>query len=82
MRFLQDLIAFIPCKIEKTLTDSGVQFTNRKEGALALEHMFDRICEQEGIVHKRTQGAYPWANGQVERINRTIKQATVQSISS
>jgi transposase-like protein len=77
--FLQDLIAFVPYKIHKILTDNGVQFTNRKEGELALEHMFDRICEQEGIIHRRTQVAHPWTNGQIERMNRTIKQATVQS---
>lgn len=77
--FLQDLIAFVPYKIHKILTDNGVQFTNRKEGELALDHMFDRICKQEGIVHRRTQVAHPWTNGQVERMNRSIKQATVQS---
>jgi transposase InsO family protein len=65
--------------IIKILTDNGVQFTNRKEGELAFEHMFDRICEEEGIVHRKTQVAYPWTNGQVERMNRTIKEATVQS---
>jgi transposase-like protein len=74
--FLQDLIAFVPYKI---LTDNGVQFMGRKERELALEHMFDRICEQEGMVHRKTQVAYPWTNGQVERMNRTIKQATVQT---
>jgi transposase InsO family protein len=77
--FLEDLIAFVPYKIHKILTDNGVQFTNRKEGELALEHMFDRICEQEGIIHRRTQVAHPWTNGQVERMNRTIKEATVHS---
>jgi hypothetical protein len=41
--------------------------------------MFDRICEQEGITHRRTQVAHPWTNGQVERMNRTIKETTVQS---
>jgi len=56
-----------------------VRFTNRKEGDLALEHMFDRICEQEGMVHRRMQIDHPWTNGQVERMNRTIKQATMQS---
>jgi len=73
--FLEDLIAFVPYKIHKILTDNGMQFTNRKEGELALEHMFDRICQQG-----RTQVAHPWTNGEVERMNRTIiKQATVQS---
>ena len=75
--FLEDLIAVVPYKIHKILTDNGVQFTNRKEGELALEHMFDRICSQAGIEHRRTQLAHPWTNGQVERMNRTIKQATV-----
>ena len=77
--FLEDLIAFVPYKIDKILTDNGVQFTNRKEGELAFEHMFDRICKEEGIVHRRTQVAHPWTNGQVERMNRTIKQATVHT---
>jgi len=42
--FLEDLIGFVPYKIHKILTNNGVQFTNRKEGELILEDMFDRIC--------------------------------------
>lgn len=44
-------------------------FTGRKEGELALEHMFDRICQQEGIDHRRSQVAHPWTNGQVASRN-------------
>ena len=31
-----------------------------------------------GIEHRRTRPNHPWSNGQVERMNRTIKEATVK----
>jgi transposase InsO family protein len=31
-----------------------------------------------GIDHRLTKPNHPWTNGQVERMNRTIKEATVQ----
>jgi len=40
--------------------------------------MFDRCCEKHNIEHWLTQPNYPWANSQVERINRTLKEATVK----
>ena len=30
------------------------------------------------MAHRLTKPAHPWTNGPVERINRTIKEATVQ----
>jgi transposase InsO family protein len=39
---------------------------------------FDMICEANGIEHRLTKPNHPWTNGQVERINRTIKDATVK----
>ncbi len=41
-------------------------------------HSFDRICREYGVEHRLTKPAHPWTNGQVERFNRTIKEATVQ----
>ncbi len=38
---------------------------------------FDMICEANGIEHRLTKPNHPWTNGQVERMNRTIKDATV-----
>jgi hypothetical protein len=39
---------------------------------------FDRACSQYGIEHSLTKPNHPWTNGQVERMNRTLKEATVQ----
>jgi transposase InsO family protein len=36
---------------------------------------FDMICEANGIEHRLTKPNHPWTNGQVERMNRTIKDA-------
>jgi len=40
-------------------------------------HIFDRVCREHGIEHRLTKIAHPWTNGQVERMNRTLKEATV-----
>jgi len=36
------------------------------------------ICEANGIEHRLTKPNHPWSNGHVERMNRTIKEATVK----
>jgi transposase InsO family protein len=41
-------------------------------------HSFDRICREYGVEHHLTKPTHPWTNGQVERMNRTIKEATIQ----
>ena len=40
--------------------------------------MFDVRCREQGIEHRLTKRNRPWTNGQVERMNRTIKDATVR----
>jgi transposase InsO family protein len=81
--FLQALIKAVPYKIHTVLTDNGIQFAdlakNRsKPTAMWRGHPFDRACRQHGIEHRLTKPNHPWTNGQVERMNRTIKEATVQ----
>ena len=81
--FLQTLIKAVPYKIHTVLTDNGIQFAdlakNRsKPTAMWRGHPFDRACRQHGIEHRLTKPNHPWTNGQVERMNRTIKEATVQ----
>ena len=81
--FLQALIKAVPYKIHTVLTDNGIQFAdlpkNRsKPTAMWRGHPFDRACRQHSIEHRLTKPNHPWTNGQVERMNRTLKEATVQ----
>jgi len=77
-QFLRNVVKMLPYKIHTILTDNGVQFTNRKTDTTAGRHIFDRVCDKNGIEHRLTKIAHPWTNGQVERMNRTIKEATVK----
>lgn len=81
--FLEALIATVPYKIHTVLTDNGIQFTfpsRYADGPTAryMTHMFDMRCKANGIEHRLTKIKHPWTNGQVERMNRTIKEATVK----
>jgi transposase InsO family protein len=73
----------VPYKIEIVLTDNGIQFADlpkNRSGPTAMfrGHPFDRACRSYGIEHRLTKPNHPWTNGQVERMNRTIKEATVR----
>jgi transposase InsO family protein len=81
--FLMALIKAVPYKIHTVLTDNGIQFTfppRHADGptAMYMTHMFDMRCRENGIEHRLTKIKHPWTNGQVERMNRTIKEATVK----
>jgi transposase InsO family protein len=77
-QFLRNLLAAMPYKIHTVLTDNGIQFTNRQRDIYAFHHIFDRVCHEYGIDHRLTKTNHPWTNGQVERMNRTLKEATVK----
>jgi len=81
--FLVALIEAVPYKIHTVLTDNGIQFTfppRYADGPTAryVTHMFDMRCRENGIEHRLTKPHHPWTNGQVERMNRTLKEATVR----
>ena len=81
--FLVALIKATPYKIHTVLTDNGIQFRfapRYADGptAACMTHMFDMRCRENGIEHRCTKINHPWTNGQVERMNRTIKDATVK----
>jgi transposase-like protein len=81
--FLKALVEAVPYRIHTVLTDNGIQFCDlpsRRNGPTARlrMHMFDRICRENSIEHRLTKPNHPWTNGQVERMNRTIKEATVK----
>jgi len=65
-RFLRNLIEVVPYAIHTVLTDNGVQFTNQARHQYAF-HIFDRVCDENGIEHRLTKVKHPWTNCQVER---------------
>lgn len=41
-------------------------------------HSFESACARNDINHRLTKPRHPWTNGQVEQMNRTIKDVTVK----
>lgn len=76
--FLSNLVAAVPYTIHTILTDNGIQFAKRQGTETYWDIPFDRLCTDHHIEHRLTQVCHPWTNGQVERMNRTIKEATVK----
>ena len=81
--FLDSLVEAVPYIIHTVLTDNGIQFADlpkNRDGPTARwrGHPFDRACWRHDIEHRLTKPKHPWTNGQVERMNRTIKEATVK----
>jgi transposase InsO family protein len=90
--FLRHLAAAVPYKINTVLTDNGTHFTDptgdgwtpedirtmRAEKVPFRCHSFEAACADLDIEHRLTKPRHPWTNGQVERMNRTIKDATVK----
>src|SRR5215212_3229040 len=66
--FLRALAAAVPYRIHTVLTDNGTHFTDPTGDGWT----------PEDIKHRLTKPRHPWTNGQVERMNRTIKDATVK----
>jgi transposase InsO family protein len=82
--FLREVVATFPYAIHTVLTDNGMAFADLpkyRDGPTArwMGHIFDRVCREHGIEHKLTRPYHPWTNGQAERMNRTVKDATVKA---
>ena len=79
--FLQHMLEAVPYRVHTILTDNGIQFAEQprnRNTAYSRQMRFDMICEANEIEHRLTKPNHPWTNGQVERMNRTIKEATVK----
>ena len=79
--FLEAVLEAVPYKIHTILIDTGIQFCEqqRNRNTPYFRPMrFDIICATNGIEHDLTKPNHPWRNGQVEWMNRTIKDATVK----
>jgi len=68
--FLNDLVKAVPYKIHTVLTDNGIQFADLPKNRSGPTAMWRG--------HPFTKPNHPWTNGQVERMNRTLKEATVR----
>jgi transposase InsO family protein len=57
---------------EEVLTDNGKQFTDRfgKGG----EVLFDRICRDNGIIHRLTLPRHPATTGKAERFHGSLRR--------
>jgi transposase InsO family protein len=88
---LRRLTASVPYKIHTVLTDHGTHFTDprgqtgspseikelMRRGELFRAHAFEYACALLDIDHRLTKPRHPWTNGQIERMNPTLKEATV-----
>jgi transposase-like protein len=78
--FMRGVVKAFPYQIRKVLTDNGVAFTkNASTKWDTMRHPFDRVCDEHGIEHRLTKPYHPWTNGQAERMNRTVKDATTKA---
>jgi len=59
---------------EEILTDNGKVFTNRHGKFPMLESAFDRICRENGTVHRLTGVRSPTTTGKIERFHRTLRE--------
>jgi transposase InsO family protein len=65
----------LPYRVHTVLTEKWGAAREEKAGAEAYKpHIFDVVRYRNGIEHRLTKAFHPWLNGQVERMNRTIKK--------
>lgn len=76
--FLERVLPQLPYKIHKILTDNGSQFRYLPHQTKAGRHPVGQLCDKWGIEQRFTKPLHPWTNGQVERMNRTLKEATIK----
>jgi len=91
--FLKECKEYFPFYITHILTDNGLEFTDKwaiGKGFVSGNHKFDvecarpqgrmpSECKEDEIKHRLTAPYTPQTNGMVERVNGTIKNATIKA---
>ncbi len=80
--FLKECKEFFPFYLTHILTDNGLEFTDkwaRGKGFVSGNHKFDVECKDDEIEHRLTAPYTPQTNAMVERVNGTIKNATIKA---
>lgn len=79
-------VAIYSYTIHPVPTDNGIAFTEQARYRNAPTNRFvgyivGGVCRQHGIIkHKLTKPYHPWTNGQAERMNLTLEDATITSL--
>lgn len=81
---IQTILAELPVLAPsvRAICDGGIRFAEQplnRNTARPRPMRFDMICKENKLEHRPTKPSHPWTNGQAERMNRTIKDATVKS---
>ncbi len=80
--FLKECKEFFPFYLTHILTDNGLEFTDkwaRGKGFVSGNHKFDVECKDDEIEHRLTAPYTPQTNAMLERVNGTIKNATIKA---
>ena len=85
--FLRHVVNTFPYALHTVLTDNGMAFANLPKTEVAIPKWRRRLAaissigfaKEHDIEHRLTKPYYPWTNGQAERMNRTVKDATVKT---
>jgi transposase InsO family protein len=84
IRFLKELLKVANFKIQSIKTDNGACFTNRYQGYYKSDlpfprpHAFDRICQENNIIHYLIDPGKPQQNSFVERSHREDQEKFYQ----
>ena len=86
IKFLKELVKIADFKIQSVKTDNAVCFTNRYNGYYKSDlsfprlHVFDKVCQENNIVHYLIDPGKPQQNAFVERSHREDQEKFYEQI--